>query len=60
MEVKGRDLIAGIPKTIMITSTEIREALREPINAIVDAVQARARADARRSSPPTSWTRGSC
>ncbi|MCK5581865.1 MAG: rod shape-determining protein [Candidatus Omnitrophica bacterium] len=37
MDVRGRDLIAGLPKTIMITSEEIREALHEPVQAIVDA-----------------------
>ncbi len=39
MEIKGRDLIGGIPKTIKITSEEIREALQEPIGAIVEAVK---------------------
>ena len=39
MEVKGRDLVAGIPKTVVIDSTEIREALSEPVSAIVDAVR---------------------
>ena len=39
MDVKGRDLVAGIPKTITIDSTEIREALSEPISAILDAVR---------------------
>jgi len=38
MEVKGRDLVAGVPKTVVVTGEEIREALTEPINAIVDAV----------------------
>lgn len=38
MEVKGRDLIAGIPKVIVATSDEIREALVEPIHAIVETV----------------------
>jgi len=37
MDVRGRDLIAGLPKTISISSEEIREALQEPIQAIVDA-----------------------
>jgi len=37
-EVKGRDLIAGIPKVIVATSDEIREALVEPIHAIVETV----------------------
>lgn len=39
MEVKGRDLIAGIPKTLVIGQEEIREALEEPIKIIVDAVK---------------------
>lgn len=39
MEVKGRDLVAGLPKTFTITSQEIREALMEPLNTIVDAVR---------------------
>ena len=39
MEVKGRDLIDGIPKTIVVTDEEIREALREPVISIVDTVR---------------------
>ena len=39
MDVKGRDMIAGLPKTIPITSQEIREALLEPLNTIVDSVR---------------------
>lgn len=39
MEIKGRDLIGGIPKTIRITSTELREALQEPVSQIVDAMR---------------------
>lgn len=39
MEVKGRDLVAGLPKTITINSEEIREALLEPLSTIVDAVR---------------------
>jgi rod shape-determining protein MreB len=39
VEVKGRDLVAGVPKTLMVNSDEIREALQEPVNAIVDAVR---------------------
>jgi rod shape-determining protein MreB len=38
MEVAGRDTISGLPRKIVITSEEIREALREPIAAIIDAV----------------------
>jgi rod shape-determining protein MreB len=36
MEVKGRDLVAGLPKTVTITSEEIREALTEPLRAIIE------------------------
>jgi rod shape-determining protein MreB len=39
MEVKGRDLVAGLPKTVTITSQEIREALSEPVARIVEAVR---------------------
>src|SRR5690606_986956 len=39
MEVKGRDLVAGLPKTITITSQEVREAMLEPLNTIVDSVR---------------------
>src|SRR6201981_797643 len=39
MEVKGRDLIDGIPKTIVVTDEGIREALREPVMTIVETVR---------------------
>jgi len=38
MDIKGRDLVAGIPKVVGASSDEIREALVEPINAIVETV----------------------
>ena len=38
-EVKGRDLVAGLPKTLTITSEEIREALQEPVSSIVEAIR---------------------
>ncbi|MCK5473149.1 MAG: rod shape-determining protein, partial [Planctomycetes bacterium] len=38
MEIAGRDTISGLPRKIVITSEEIRESLREPIAAIIDAV----------------------
>jgi len=38
-EIRGRDMVAGLPKTIMLTSTEVRSALEEPINQIVVAVK---------------------
>lgn len=39
LEIKGRDLVGGIPKTLEISSKDIREAIAEPINAIVDSVR---------------------
>ena len=39
MEVKGRDLVAGLPKTVTVTSEEVREAMAEPIAQILEAVR---------------------
>ena len=39
MEVKGRDLVLGIPKTLELKSEEVREALAEPVNVIVESVK---------------------
>ncbi len=39
MEVKGRDTIAGLPRTIQVTSTEITQAMEQPLHAIVGAVR---------------------
>ena len=39
MEIKGRDLVEGVPKNLVITDEEIREALAETVNVIVDAVR---------------------
>ena len=47
MEVKGRDLISGIPKIVEINSDEIREAIMEPISIIIDAIK-----DALENTPP--------
>jgi len=38
-EIKGRDLVNGLPKTITINSNEIKEALKEPVNSILNAVK---------------------
>ena len=38
-EVRGRDLLTGLPKTIILTSPEVREAIEEPVQQIVDAVK---------------------
>ena len=39
MEIRGRDLLTGLPKTIEISSDEIAEALRESITQIIDGVK---------------------
>ncbi|MDD3118542.1 MAG: rod shape-determining protein, partial [Victivallales bacterium] len=39
LEVKGRDLVSGLPKTIKISAYEIRMALQEPVTSIVEAVR---------------------
>ncbi len=39
MEVKGRDMVAGLPKTITISSQEVREALLDPVSTIIDSVR---------------------
>ncbi len=38
-EIRGRDLVSGLPKTIVVSGDEIRKAMEEPVNAIVDAIQ---------------------
>ncbi|EOC99827.1 rod shape-determining protein [Caldisalinibacter kiritimatiensis] len=39
MNIRGRDLVSGLPKTIKVTSTEILGALREPVESIIDAIK---------------------
>lgn len=39
IQVRGRDLVTGLPKTMNITSTEITEAIKEPVNSIVDSIK---------------------
>ena len=39
LEVRGRDLVAGLPKTVQVTSVEVREALAEPVMAILEKVK---------------------
>jgi rod shape-determining protein MreB len=39
MEIRGRDLVAGVPKEIEITDEEIREALQEPVRQIIESVR---------------------
>jgi rod shape-determining protein MreB len=38
-EIRGRDLVSGLPKTITVSAEEVRKALEEPVNAIIDAVK---------------------
>ena len=57
-EVRGRDLISGLPKTIVLSSPEVREAIEEPVEAFVDAVKYTLDKHLL-SSPPTSWTAAS-
>jgi len=38
-EIKGRDLVSGLPKTIHITTEEVRKAIEEPVNAIIDSIK---------------------
>jgi rod shape-determining protein MreB and related proteins len=38
-EIRGRDLVTGLPKTVVITTEQIREAIEEPVQAIVDAIK---------------------
>jgi rod shape-determining protein MreB len=39
-EIRGRDMVSGMPKTIVLTSKEIRRAIAEPVQAIIDAIKA--------------------
>jgi rod shape-determining protein MreB len=38
-EIRGRDLVTGLPKTIVVSTEEVREAIEEPVSAVVDAVK---------------------
>ena len=38
-EIRGRDLVSGLPKTIVVSAEEVRKAIEEPVNQIVDAVK---------------------
>ena len=38
-EIRGRDLVSGLPKTIVVSAEEIRKAIEEPVNAIIDSVK---------------------
>ena len=38
MDIRGRNLVSGLPKTITVTSTELMDALEEPVSSVVEAV----------------------
>src|SRR5213075_3168891 len=38
-EIRGRDLVSGLPKTVVLTSEQVRMAIEEPVQAIIDAVK---------------------
>ena len=38
-EIRGRDLVSGLPRTVTLTSADVRTAIEEPVHAIVDAVR---------------------
>ena len=48
-EVRGRDMLTGLPKTVILSSEEVRHALEEPIAQIIDAIKLDARQDAARA-----------
>jgi rod shape-determining protein MreB len=39
MQIRGRDLVTGLPRSLVISSSEVREAIQDPVNAIVEAVK---------------------
>jgi rod shape-determining protein MreB len=39
-EIRGRDMVSGLPKTVVLTSEEIRVAIEEPLSQIIDAIKA--------------------
>ena len=39
MDVRGRDMVSGLPRTLSISSAEVKEALAEPVEAILDAIR---------------------
>jgi rod shape-determining protein MreB and related proteins len=38
-DIRGRDMVSGLPRTVVVSSAEVRQALEEPLNAVVDAVR---------------------
>ncbi len=56
MDIRGSDLITGLPKTVTITSDEILKAISDPIHEIIDTISRRL-SQRLRSLPPTLWRR---
>ena len=54
-EIRGRDMVSGLPKTVILTSEEIRGAIEEPVSQIIDAVKQTLLTPPLQSSPLTSW-----
>ena len=48
-EIRGRDMISGLPRSVVVSSAEVRKALEEPLHAIVDAVRTHPRPDPARA-----------
>ncbi len=59
MEIKGRDLMNGVPKELVITERQVAEALAEPVSAIIEAVKVALEHTAPELAPISS-TRASC
>jgi len=57
LEIKGRDLMNGVPKELVISERQIAESLAEPVGAIIEAVKSPS-SIRRRSSPPISSDKG--
>ena len=53
VEIKGRNLVDGLPKNVRISADEVRDALSDPLSLIIDAIRARLKRR-RRSLRPTS------
>ena len=58
-EVRGRDLVSGLPKTVILSSEEVRHALEDPVAPDRRRDQVHARQDAAGALAPTSWTAAS-
>jgi len=58
-EIRGRDLVTGLPKTVVISTEQIRAAIEEPLQAIIDAVKVTLDRTPP-NSPRTSWNKVSC